>query len=718
MINENIRLVAGAARRWRLSLVREDSSPVDLSAYRFYGGAASRYRKEFRTMETVSTAPDEVILQLPPLPYGERWHHQIYMQDSATSREWLILSGSIDVLERLGEDAAASTIAEAESYLRCTLSSTTDELEGTFLEAGPRGPQGEQGPKGDKGDPLTYDDLTAEQKAELIAPLGYAEVDVAPEGTTEDNYNAYGFGFVMPRAGRIKGLTLECRDAGTATPADTPIWLKVWRGTTLIARSDQGQQHALDAVLSYTFAEPFEVAEGEEIKVSFHAEEGLAETGYYMGGQCCLRVVAKDPDTPGGMLGAAGGYGEDSDPTQRSWQAKHTWHMLVGVFAPAEHVEDMAVHITADEHAGLAELLETYGTTGRDVPILNGEAIVQVGHTYVITATGAVTGSCGEAQLTCAAGKQLGFVATTTTATLNGSCSLTELFRPAAAVQLSGAGGGEPEGDYVTVAADSTLTGGRLDALTSGRYLQYERSTLTSWDIPMPSLITGDHMFYKCTALAGFTSNLTSLQEGSYMFSYSGLTSFACELPSLTSAVQMFCACSALRSFDVDLPALTKGNQMFQSSGLQSFTGALPALQTALQMFDRCGLRVFSVDLPELQSGSNMFIRCASLQSFSSYLPLMTGGGSMFSSCTALTSFAADLPSLSTGSNMFSSCKLDKASALRVLTTIPTYTSDTHNLTIGIHVDHQTDEEVLAAITAAEGKGWTLTVQWNGTATA
>ncbi|MBQ2697966.1 MAG: collagen-like protein, partial [Clostridia bacterium] len=151
MINENIRLVAGAARRWRLSLVREDSSPVDLSAYRFYGGAASRYRKEFRTMETVSTAPDEVILQLPPLPYGERWHHQIYMQDSATSREWLILSGSIDVLERLGEDAAASTIAEAESYLRCTLSSTTDELEGTFLEAGPRGPQGEQGPKGDKG---------------------------------------------------------------------------------------------------------------------------------------------------------------------------------------------------------------------------------------------------------------------------------------------------------------------------------------------------------------------------------------------------------------------------------------------------------------------------------------------------------------------------------------------------------------------------------------
>ena len=59
---------------------------------------------------------------------------------------------------------------------------------------------------------------------------------------------------------------------------------------------------------------------------------------------------------------------------------------------------------------------------------------------------------------------------------------------------------------------------------------------------------------------------------------------------------------------------------------------------------------------------------------------------------------------------------LNKTSALRVFNTIPPYTSGTHNLTIGIHVDHQADEEVLAAIEAAEAKGWKLTVQWNGTA--
>lgn len=229
-----------------------------------------------------------------------------------------------------------------------------ESLRGQQGTEGPAGPQGEQGPQ---GAPLTYADLTEEQKAELIAPLGYEEVEVAPEGTTEEDYNAYGFGFVMPRTGRIKGLTLECRDSGTATPENTPVWLKVWRGTTLIARSENSQQHAVDAVLGYSFAEPFEVAEGEEIKVSFHAEEGLAETGYYMGRQCCFRAVAKDPYTPGGLLGDQGGYGAANDTTQRSWVAKHTWHMLVGVFAPAEHVEDTTAHMTAEEHEGLAELL-------------------------------------------------------------------------------------------------------------------------------------------------------------------------------------------------------------------------------------------------------------------------------------------------------------------------------------------------------------------------
>lgn len=78
----------------------------------------------------------------------------------------------------------------------------------------------------------------------------------------------------------------------------------------------------------------------------------------------------------------------------------------------------------------------------------------------------------------------------------------------------------------------------------------------------------------------------------------------------------------------------------------------------------------------------------------------------------------SDWSSLSYGKDMFERSTIHKDVALRVLTTIPSYTSGNHPLTMGIHVDHKTDEEVLSAIDAATAKGWTLTVQWNGTPTS
>ena len=71
-------------------------------------------------------------------------------------------------------------------------------------------------------------------------------------------------------------------------------------------------------------------------------------------------------------------------------------------------------------------------------------------------------------------------------------------------------------------------------------------------------------------------------------------------------------------------------------------------------------------------------------------------------------------PKLDTqGSNFLQSAKLNKKSAIHVLESLPTWTTGTHNATIGIHRDHKTDDAVLAAIADAEAKGWTLSVQWN-----
>jgi hypothetical protein len=79
-----------------------------------------------------------------------------------------------------------------------------------------------------------------------------------------------------------------------------------------------------------------------------------------------------------------------------------------------------------------------------------------------------------------------------------------------------------------------------------------------------------------------------------------------------------------------------------------------------------------------------------------------------------LTKWRIKLPSLRTGDKAFNGKTLDKEAALIILKSIPPWTDGAaHLLTLGIHVDHKTDDEVLAAIANAESKGWKMTVQWN-----
>lgn len=85
----------------------------------------------------------------------------------------------------------------------------------------------------------------------------------------------------------------------------------------------------------------------------------------------------------------------------------------------------------------------------------------------------------------------------------------------------------------------------------------------------------------------------------------------------------------------------------------------------------------------------------------------------------ALTEFDAEFPSLKDSPNFCPLGILNKASVTKILNSLPTWTDGgTHRILIGIHVDHQTDDEVLVAIANAEAKGWTMTVQWNGTPTS
>lgn len=76
-------------------------------------------------------------------------------------------------------------------------------------------------------------------------------------------------------------------------------------------------------------------------------------------------------------------------------------------------------------------------------------------------------------------------------------------------------------------------------------------------------------------------------------------------------------------------------------------------------------------------------------------------------------------PDIKEASNAFISTQLDKPSVLKIIGQLHAFDDGgSHEITIGIHVDHQSDDEVLEAIANAEAKGWTMTVQWNGTPTA
>ena len=64
---------------------------------------------------------------------------------------------------------------------------------------------------------------------------------------------------------------------------------------------------------------------------------------------------------------------------------------------------------------------------------------------------------------------------------------------------------------------------------------------------------------------------------------------------------------------------------------------------------------------------------------------------------------------------------LNAESAAQVMNSLAVTRIDgTHNVnfTLGIHIDHQNDEGVLAAIAAAEAHGWVMVIQWNGTPSA
>ena len=229
-------------------------------------------------------------------------------------------------------------------------------------------------------------------------------------------------------------------------------------------------------------------------------------------------------------------------------------------------------------------------------------------------------------------------------------------------------------------------------------------------------------MFYGCSNLTSFSSDLSNLTSGIGMFyGCSNLASFSSDLSNLRTGEGMFYGCSNLTLFSSDLSNLTDGGQMFQQcSNLTSFSSDLSSLRDGINMFYVCEkLASFSSDLSNLTEGNNMFSVCVNLTSFSSDLSSLRNGNYMFDGCSNLTSFSSDLSSLRDGYDMFDGCKLDTVSVQNIANTI----NNTYNEIIHIGIGNTTpNEQEIAAFNTIASKGWTVYVngssssnKWNPT---
>ena len=156
---------------------------------------------------------------------------------------------------------------------------------------------------------------------------------------------------------------------------------------------------------------------------------------------------------------------------------------------------------------------------------------------------------------------------------------------------------------------------------------------------------------------------------------------------------------------------------------IQTVEVSAPLAKSAGASFYDCTAKKFTLYLPAVKQITALLGWCAKAQELGgdftsleeSVWPVLHNYGTI----PPFTTVTCGFPSLKNGNAMFAYAKLNKASVLLILDSIPTWTDgETHTLTLGIHVDHQTDEEVIAAIAEAEAKGWTMTVQWNGTPTS
>lgn len=196
-------------------------------------------------------------------------------------------------------------------------------------------------------------------------------------------------------------------------------------------------------------------------------------------------------------------------------------------------------------------------------------------------------------------------------------------------------------------------------------------------NVSLSSLKDGSSMFAFCPEITNFASDggLPNLENGSYMFSYSGLQEFIgvdsvidgdsgeVDASKLVNGVGMFADAKDLIHVKIKCPALVDASGMFSNTKLteaesniiinNDVTAGETKLSNASYMFSHTDINYF---------GSTGGVSCNT-----TYLKNAAG---MFAGCSGLTGFGSDLSNLLTGDKMFCGCQLDISSLYAITESI------------------------------------------------
>lgn len=236
MSNTSIKTIEGTEYKVSLNV----SGVADLTDYQVYGSC----EPIGACHEAITFRNEGTTLIIPSLHSGN-YQYQIFIKRISTNQEFGVLEGRIEVSNRIGNTNDTANYKES-SIVEVAVNG--DELitnvtviEGTQGKDGERGEKGEKGDKGERGEQGIQGIQGEKGEKGDNGTVDYSvfssSITVSPQGTTFDNFNAYGFSYKVTKTGLVYGLHIECRESGSVTNS-APNYVKVWnKDNQILAKS-------------------------------------------------------------------------------------------------------------------------------------------------------------------------------------------------------------------------------------------------------------------------------------------------------------------------------------------------------------------------------------------------------------------------------------------------------------------------------------------------